>query len=241
MYQTILSALIWAFSFWMVADSLRRRASPWWIVGILLIQPYGGIAYLVYIKFAEARRARARLENAATAEQEPVPAGSARSSEPLLEVADQLEEQRRFGEAALIYRRALDQRQGNTRALHGLARCSIELGHTQEGIERYEALMALDPRYRNYAAALEYAEALHLAGRNADAMGLLEGLVSETGRLNHRLALAHYCEASGQTARARGVLSDALAAYECSPPPEQEANRRWQRRIVDKLQELAPS
>jgi hypothetical protein len=114
-----------------------------------------------------------------------------------------------------------------------------ELDQPNEGIEKYEALMALDPRFRNYAAALEYAEALHRAGRDADATGLLEGLVDETGRLNHRLALAHYCEASGQTARARSVLSDALAAYECSPAPEKEANRRWQRRIIEKLDELA--
>jgi hypothetical protein len=239
MYQLILSALIWAFSFWMVADSVRRRASFLWVVVILLAQPYGGLAYLLYIKLTESRRGR-QLTGAAAPAASTVPGpGVPRANAPVLDIADQLEEQRRFGEAVLIYRRALDQRGDNARALHGLARCLIELDQSNEGIERYEALMALDPRYRNYAAALEYAEALHRAGRDADATGLLEGLVDETGRLNHRLALAHYCEASGQTARARSVLSDALAAYECSPAREKEANRRWQRRIIEKLDELA--
>jgi hypothetical protein len=158
---------------------------------------------------------------------------------PTLDVADQLEEQGRFSEASHVYRRALDSAQHDARALHGLARCLIELDQTREALGTYEALMASDPRYRNYAAALEYAEALHRVGRTLDATGLLEGLVEETGRPNHRLALAHYCEAGGQTARARRVLEGALAAYASSPASEQEANRRWHRRISDKLEQLA--
>jgi len=100
--------------------------------------------------------------------------------------------------------------------------------------------MAAEPRYRNYAAALEYAEALHRAGRDLDAADLLEGMVAETGRPNHRLALAHYCEAAGQTTRAQHVLSEALVAYASSPAHDQAVNRRWQRRISDKLHDLAP-
>jgi hypothetical protein len=245
MSQLILHGLVWAFSFWMVADCLRRRESPLWVVGILLIQPYGALAYVVYLKWSERRRARMAgrtgAEAAVLGAPPAAPSRRADAAEPLatLDVADQLEEQGRFSEASHIYRRALDAAQGEPRALHGLARCLVELEQAREAIDTYEALMAIDPRYRNYAAALEYAEALHRAGRTLDAAGLLEGLVEETGRLNHRLALAHYCEASGQTARARGVLEGALAAYASSPAPEQEANRRWQRRIADKLGQLA--
>jgi len=236
MSSLLLSVVMWAFSFWLVADCLRRRVNPVWVVLILLIQPYGGVAYLLYLKWAQYRG-------------RPVGAPPTRGTgdmglptqpeEAALDMADRLEEQQRFGEAVQIYRRALDREPNDPRALHGLARSAIELQQTHEALEAYEALMAIDPRYRNYAAALEYAEALHLAGRAADAAGLLEGLVEETGRLNHRLALAHYYEAAGQTARAKSVLSDALAAYASSPLLEQEANRRWHRRITDKLDELA--
>jgi hypothetical protein len=156
-------------------------------------------------------------------------------------VADQLEEQGRFSEASHIYRSALDAAKDDARALHGLARCLVELEQGREALDTYEALMAIAPRYRNYAAALEYAEALHRVGRTLDATGLLEGLVDETGRLNHRLALAHYLDAGGQRARARSVLEGALAAYSASSTSEQEANRRWQRRISDKLEQLAAS
>jgi hypothetical protein len=235
MSTLLLTAVMWAFSFWLVADCLRRRANPVWVVVILLIQPWGGIAYLLYLKWAQYR-------GRAVGAMAPAPARAGVPSppeEPALDLADRLEEQRRFGEAAPIYRRALEQDARDPRALHGLARSAIELEQRQSALEAYEALMAVDPRYRNYTAALEYAEALHLAGRAADAAGLLEGLVEETGRLNHRLALAHYCEAAGQKQRARSVLSDALAAYASSPLLEQEANRHWHRRITDKLEELA--
>lgn len=266
MSQLILHGLIWAFSFWMVADCLRRRKSPLWVVAILLIQPYGAFAYVVYLKWSERRRPRlgvpdravpsrivpgaivpsraipSRAVPSGTAPLVP-PAAGAPAVEPLatLDVADQLEEQGRFSEASHLYRRAQGSRKDDPRALHGLARCLVELEQSREAIDTYEALMAIDPRYRGYSAALEYAEALHRAGRTLDAAGLLDGMVEETGRLNHRLALAHYWEAGGQTARARGVLESALAAYAASPAPEQEANRRWHRRISDKLEQLAPS
>jgi len=252
MSQLLLSGLIWAFSFWLVADALRRQSNPLWVVLILLVQPYGGLAYLVYMKWRKYRRVRAAAparvapslavaegeagnEDVAAAE---APPGA--DAEALLDIADGLEEQRRFDEAASLYRRALEQQRGDPRSLHGLGRCLIELEQTREAIEVYETLMATSPRYRNYAAALEYAEALHRAGRDLDAADLLEGMVAETGRPNHRLALAHYCEAAGQTTRAQRVLSEALVAYASSPVRDQAMNRRWQRRISDKLQELAP-
>lgn len=240
-YDVIVSTLSWAFSFWMVADSFRRRASFWWVIAILFIKPpFGALAYLLYIKLSE-RSSRPWPGAGRPSTVVPPSSQSDDASDAMLDIADRLEEERRFGEAAMIYRRALESRADDARALHGLARCLMEFGQLDEAVETYEALMAADPRYRDYTAALEYAEALQRVGRGADATGLLEGMVLETGRLNHRLALAHYCEQSGQTARARSVLNEALAAYERSPAPEQVANRRWQRRIVSKLEELATS
>lgn len=256
MSQLLLSGLIWAFSFWLVADALRRQSNPLWVVLILLVQPYGGLAYLVYLKWRTYRRVRAAVPARSTAsvvheevdaENEVVEPRESESesaidtdADALLDVADGLEEQRRFDEATSLYRRALEPQPSDPRSLHGLARCLIELEQTREAIEVYETLMGTEPRYRNYAAALEYAEALHRAGRDLDAADLLEGMVAETGRPNHRLALAHYCEAAGQTTRAQRVLSEALVAYASSPERDQAMNRRWQRRISDKLQELAP-
>ncbi len=238
-YDVIVTTLSYAFSFWMVADSFRRRASFWWVIVILFVKPpFGALAYLAYVKLSE-RSKRAFPGAGRPSTVAPPSSANDDPSSATLDIADRLEEQRRFGEAAMIYRRALETHPVDPRARHGLARCQVEFEQLDEAVESYEALMAIDPRYRDYTAALEYAEVLQRVGRGTDATGLLEGMVLETGRLNHRLALAHYCEQSGQTARARSVLSEALAAYERSPAPEQVANRRWQRRIVSKLEELA--
>ncbi len=238
-YDVIVTTLSYAFSFWMVADSFRRRASFWWVIVILFVKPpFGALAYLAYVKLSE-RSKRAFPGAGRPSTVAPPSSANDDPSSATLDIADRLEEQRRFGEAAMIYRRALETHPEDPRARHGLARCQVEFEQLDEAVESYEALMAIDPRYRDYTAALEYAEVLQRVGRGTDATGLLEGMVLETGRLNHRLALAHYCEQSGQTARARSVLSEALAAYERSPAPEQVANRRWQRRIVSKLEELA--
>lgn len=236
MFETILPYVIWGFSFLMVVDSIRRRAGFLWAVVILIVQPWGGISYLIFVRVMESRRDRGMLGPGGSMSGAPAPRAATKpQGERGLDVADTLEEQGRYGEAALVYRRSLERRSDNPRALHGLARCLVELDQHEESLERYEELMELDPRYRNYAAALEYAEALHRLGRTDDATGLLEGLVAETGRLNHRLALAHYLEVDGQQAAARDVLSEALAAFESSPAPEQAANRRWQRLIEERL------
>lgn len=168
MSQWILFILIWAFSFWMVVDSIQRRKSLVWVIFILMVRPYGGLIYLVWRKVSESPRGRALLAGAAPSLASPVrrvTSAASGSNEPPLDVADQLEEQLRFNEAAAIYRQVFDQDARNARALHGLARCLVELHQAQEALQKYEALMALDPRFRNYSAALEYAEALHRSGR----------------------------------------------------------------------------
>src|SRR5688572_6205201 len=99
MSQVILHGLVWAFSFWMVADCLRRRQSPLWMIAILLIQPWGAFAYVVYLKWSERRRARMAAPAAAALRASLAPR-AAGDSGATLDVADQLEEQGRFSEAS---------------------------------------------------------------------------------------------------------------------------------------------
>ena len=75
-----------------------------------------------------------------------------------------------------------------------------------EAIEELARLMELDPAYRDYSAALDYAEALWQAGQRDDAIGLLTGLVGVSKRINHRMALAHYLKEQGDPVTARRIL-----------------------------------
>lgn len=240
----LLDALGWLFSFWMVTDAIRRRSGVLWILLILIFPPWGGLVYLLALKLSDSKQASRYLgsarPNGPGASEMPTAGGStAQSGEPALDVADQLEAQQRYGEAALIYRKTLDRGQPEPRALHGLARCLVELGKGDEALECFATLMELNPRYRDYGAALEYAEALHRSQRSEDAIGLLGGLVEETGRINHRLALAHYLQSEGQLDRARETLQAALEQFDASTEKSRIESSHWHRRVLDMLEDIS--
>lgn len=249
----ILNALIWLFSFWMVADSIRRRTGFLWVILILWIQPWGGLVYLLILKLNEANPgnrilghlsgASARLASGQPRGQSagPSPGNTSTAGEPALDIADQLEAQERYREAGAIYRKALVHDQHNARALHGLARSLVELGQGEQALDTFAALMVENSKYRDYMAALEYAEALHRCQRSNDCIGLLSGLVQETERINHRLALAHYLVVDNQQERACGVLRDALKIYEGSTEAQRIEVSQWHRRIIDMLEDLSTS
>ncbi len=255
--KILFDGLAWVFGFWMVADCLRRYSGGWriaWIAFIILLRPFplGAALYLVLLLITD-RTAKGDPALRGKPGESGIPSGlrspgqllsnvtAIRGGDPALDLADQMEAQERYGEASLIYRRSLEQKGDTPRALHGLARCLAELGEAREAMDRFATLMEIEPRYRNYTAALEYAEVLHRAGHNDDAVGLMEGLAQETSRINHQVALAHYLELGGKKERARETLRRALAQYEEAPEPEQIAARQWHRRIVDKLEDLSLS
>lgn len=249
----LLTTLIWLFSFWMVADSIRRRTGFLWVLLILWYRPWGGLVYLLILKLSEAKHGKQELGGSSNTPQtlasrvlgvgrlagQTGDKSATPSEEPALDVADQLEYQSRYREAAAVYRKALVQKPSEPRALHGLARCLVELDEGEQALESFAALMELEPRFRDYSAALEYAEALHRCQRTGDAIGLLNGLVEETQRINHRLALAHYLVVEGHSERGCGVLREALQAYEGSSEADRIAVSHWHRRVVDMLEDLS--
>lgn len=244
----LLVPLALGFTLWMLWDAISRRAGVW-VAAIVVVaifggSPYGAVAYFLIVKLPETpwgRRLLGRAEVERPEQQLPqgqAAVGGGLGGGRLIDVADGLEARKRYEEALMVYRRAAERQPTNARVLHGLGRCSVELGRREEAVEHFESLMAVDPRFRGYAAALEYAEALHRAERTGDAVDLLRGMVEETGRLNHRVALAHYLELKGQSDEARTVLDEAQAAYEAAPPPQQVADRKWHRLILEKLDDL---
>lgn len=238
------------FTLWMLWDAVSRRAGLPWIAAIscgfldLPGSELGAIAYFLIVRMPRTPWGRRLLGQPGTDAVQGNRMSTAQGALPglagtrLIDVADGLEARGRYDEALMVYRRAAERQPESARVLHGLARCSVELGRREEAVAHFESLMAVDPRFRGYAAALEYAEALHGAGRTGDAVDLIRGMVEETGRMNHRVALAHYLELKGQSSEARAVLGDALAAYEAAPEPQQVADRKWHRVILDKLDDL---
>ena len=111
-------------------------------------------------------------------------------------------------------------------------------GRFDEAVEYLEKLLGEDNAYRDYGAALDYAEALWRNGQRDDTVEVLEGLVAISTRVNHHVALAHYLQEDGRTARAREVLERGLANWETSPDFVQRRDEKWARRARKMLAQL---
>jgi len=236
----IVSLVIAVFQIWMLVDAIRRRSPFYWTVAIFLL-PLAAIFYFFRIKLPELTGRRPApgprvpgpsLEDVAElARQTP-------SELNKLAFADKLAELQRFPEAIGRYRDVLRTNRDSKEALHGLARALLSLGRPLEAIEELASLMELEPEFRDYAAALDYAEALWQAGKQEDTIGLLTGLVSVTKRIPHRLALAHYSKERGDSITARNELDLALSEFASLPEAMRKREQRWADRARKQLAEL---
>lgn len=235
----VIYLVIGAFQIWMLVDAIRRRSSFIWKLLIFLI-PLAAIFYFFLFKLPElaGRRPRALAPNGPTLEELAELARQAPSEQNKLAFADRLCELSRFPEAIGRYRDVLRMNRDNKEALHGLARALLNLGRPREAVEELASLMELEPEFRDYTAALDYAEALWQAGQQEDTIGLLTGLVSVTKRINHRLALAHYSKERGDSITARNELDLALSEFASLPESQRKREQRWADRARKQLAEL---
>ena len=234
--------VILIFQLWMMADSIRRRSPFYWNILIFLI-PLAAIVYFFLVKLPELTGRKpiigqARVNAGPTLEAIAELARQTPSELNKLALADKLAELQRFPEALGRYRDVLRQNKDSKEALYGLARSQMSLGRPREAIEELAALMELDPEYKDYAAALDYAEALWSAGEQEDAIGLLTGMVSVTKRINHRMALASYLKERGDSATARSELDQALREYATQPDSVQRRDQPLAERARKLLAEL---
>jgi len=226
--------VIFIFQVWMLVDSIRRRAPAYWPLLIFFFSP-AAVIYFFVIKLPELTGRKPSQPTSLVSPSrslEDIAEMARRTPSELnkLAFADRLAELGRFPEAVGRYRDVLRQNKDSKEALHGLARALLNLGRPQEAIEELAALMELDPDFRDYSAALDYAEALWQAKQQDDAIGLLTGLVSVSKRINHRMALAHYLKERGDAVTARNELDEALKEFASSPDFVQRRDQRWAER-----------
>ena len=241
----IFSVLLIGFRLWMLVDAIRRRPPFYWYL-IIFFVPFGDFIYFVMVKLPGANGALGSRSTLTTevpvlgpslAELE-LRAQETPSELNKLAYADALANEQRPAEAVERYRDVLRQAPDSKEALHGLARSLLALGRPLEAVEELSHLMDLDPAFRDYSAALDYAEALWQAGQHDDAIGLLTGLVGVSKRINHRMALAHYLKEQGDPVTARSELDQALRDFATQPDFVQRRDRRWADRARKLLAEL---
>ena len=225
----LLYILITAFTVWMIIDAVRRRAEYYWFLIIIFFAPFGGLIYFFAVKVKDFRLGAAPVVPA-----KPVGPSLAQLRELALEspsianrlaFGDALRQARKYRDAVTEYEFVLQRDEKCKEALHGVGLCHIELGSHVDAVERLSKLMDIDPRYRDFLAALDYAEALWLDGRRDLALEVLEDIALTSTRIEHSLAYANYLALAEETARARQVLESALKDYEQSPTFVQRRDR----------------
>jgi hypothetical protein len=241
----VFSVFLIGFRLWMLVDAIRRRPPFYWYL-IIFFVPFGDFIYFAMVKLPAGNAANAPRSSSIT--EVPVLGPSlseleARAKETPSELnklafADALAAEQRPAEAVERYRDILRQAGDSKEALHGLARSLLALNRPLEAVEELAHLMELDPAFRDYSAALDYAEALWQAGQHDDAIGLLTGLVGVSKRINHRMALAHYLKEQGDSVTARSELDQALRDFATQPDFVQRRDRRWADRARKLLAEL---
>ncbi|HEY4158240.1 MAG TPA: tetratricopeptide repeat protein, partial [Polyangiaceae bacterium] len=229
----VFSVFLIGFRLWMLVDAIRRRPPFYWYL-IIFFVPFGDFIYFAMVKLPGGNAASA--PRSASIAEVPVLGPSlseleARAKETPSELnklafADALAAEQRPDQAVERYRDILRQASDSKEALHGLSRSLLALSRPFEAVEELAHLMELDPAFRDYSAALDYAEALWQAGQHEDAIGLLTGLVGVSKRINHRMALAHYLKEQGDSATARNELDQALRDFATQPDFVQRRDRR---------------
>ncbi len=227
----------------MLWDAIQRRADAFWLAILILLFPFSWPAYFLVIKSRDydwghllGKRQAPRLVSLDDLEAKAIVTGTKESK---LDLADALEEAERASEAETMFRGVLVESPNSLRALHGLARSLLSLRRPQEAIEALEKVLETDRTFRGYSAALDYAEALWQNDQREDTLELLAAMSAATGRMNHRVAQAHYLTAAGQTGRAREVLTEALQAYETYQFVDKRREQYWAIRAEQMLEELA--
>jgi tetratricopeptide (TPR) repeat protein len=221
-FAYVLSA---AFMVWMLMDAWKRRAPLHWYF-IIVVMPLGAVFYFVLVKLRGGRDAARGSSMAPPVATAPSP-GPELAGAGELDRADELEEREQYLDAEPLYRVELTKDASNKRALHGLGRCLLGQGRANEALAPFETLMELDRAFANYGAALDYADALWAAGMKRDTIELLERLADVTGRMNHRLALGHYCAEFGNVERARREIERAIRETEGASGVLTRRQQQW--------------
>ncbi len=231
------------FYIWMIVDAFRRRAEFYWYL-IIIFVPFGPLIYFFVVKLQDRRPGGGGGAISRLTHREPSLSDLRYRAEETpsvlnkLALADALHGRGEYPEAAAVYQDVRSHDHDNKEALYGHSLSLMGMHRHAEAAEELHELMEVDNSYRDYAAALDYGEALWQSGEHEDATDLLRGLVGVDGRINHRIALAHYLGLSGRKDEAREQLQTALGDYEHQPAFVKRRDARWAAQAEKMLRDL---
>ncbi len=223
------------FKLWMLFDATRRRVHLLWYLALLV--PLGDVVYFFAVKLrdfnvypalpARASAPRALLEAEREAEQSPSFRNRVRAAWALLE--DERPER-----AQAYFELALGSHPDDKEARFGLGLCQLGQGEWAAAVVTLSPLVERSLPYQDYEAALALAEAAFRDRQATATYELLQRVIDDGHRLEHRLLLARYQLRAGVRAEALATLQAALHAFEAKP----ELERRREGAIATEARSL---
>ncbi len=231
-----------AFSLWLVVDAIRRGAAYYWYAVIMM--PFGEWVYFFSIKIHDPefdwlrelyKKLTTRKVTVADLRHQAEESPSFSNTTTL---AQALYDQGDYAEAAKLFADALEIHDDSRDALYGLALSHSALTEYEAAIDRFRELIALDPSFRDYAGYSDLAHAFAQSDRLAEAHELLDGLVTKSPRLGHRVLCAHYLLQDDRREQAGEQLRAGLQEYQNAPRYVRKKNRAWAGRAKQMLKQI---
>ncbi len=220
------------FKLWMLFDATRRRVHALWYLALLV--PLGDVVYFFAVKLRDFNVYPARpaaslqlLEVEREAEQSPSFRNRVRAAWALLE-------QERPEHAQRYFELALGSHPDDKEACFGLGLCQLGQGQWAATAATLGPLVERSLAFQDYEAALALAEAAFRDRRAAASYALLQRVIDDSHRLEHRLLLARYQLRAGARSEALATLQTALHAFEAKP----ELERRREGAIATQARSL---
>ena len=238
---TILSLLQIGFMIWMLVDAARTRPPVFWY--LIAFVPFGPLVYFLafksdaYVLWLKGLVSPERPPSLADLRDE---LRRSPSYQNRLRLANALYDAGHFEDAARSFEIIVETRGDDPDALYGLGRCRLSLGEPAAAIEPLSRLVAKNRTYRDYAACLDLAEAYAKAGDDDDALDLLHGLVRQSPRATHRVALAQQQMAMSKIEEAQKTLRDAIDDDRTTPDRIKHRDRDAVREAERLLREISP-
>lgn len=217
----------------------RSGRSYFWYLPIFLFPGGGAVIYIAYVAFTEGTNSTAARRFADNVANVADPGRSYReklrqvqevgSADTRRALAEECIRRGQFQDAADLYMQAMKDPLGeNDVALtRGLARALLLAGDGKGSVAAFEKLRQLDPVAVDADVELDYARALALTGRDADARRQFERILPRYPGEEARCRYALYLEDHGEAERADALFREIVESVRHAPGYYRHRQQEW--------------
>ena len=228
-----------AFTVWMLVDAYRRPAEQFWFWIIFLFQPIGPWAYFFMVKFADFTGSgsgrgwqntgwsMAFFNRRPSIEELRYQADHVPTLANSLALAERLVEKNEHEEALPHLESALAREPDHCGVLFLFALCHLELGRPERAVPELDKVIARDRGWSDYTAWRLLVRARAAMNDPAGTLATCRELNRIAPTLRHRVLLAEFLIADGQSGEARDMLQRALEDYRFAPSGVRRLNRPY--------------